>query len=432
MLDKDTTEARSLPLPSEAGGIRTFRALGYRSYRYFWLGQLGDSAAMWMEQVIRPLLILQLTGSALMVGLVITVRMVPIFAFGIIAGVIADRYDKRRILMYSQAVTMLMHLTLAVLLISGRVQIWHIFATAFIAGGSMAFKQPARQSMVPRLVPADVLLNGLALNSAAMNIMRVTGASLAGVLLIAFNYGQVYLLNALIFVGVIWTTTQIKLSEPTEIPVELPYVRHRRSRGWALLRDLADGFRYINSNRLVLYLMGMALLIFILGQPYQQVFVPLIALKVLEVGRTGAGWMLALTGVGALIGSITIASRERFPRRGLLMMLMVMVFSLALILLSRSTWIPLSAVALILAGSMQTSYMALNNSLLLERTPQEFHGRVMSLMSLDRGLMSVGAILAGSLAEALGPQLGLTIIAGTCLGLTILAFLFVPVLRRIQ
>ncbi len=405
---------------------QTFRALGYRSYRYLWLGHMGESATMWMEQVVRPLLVLQLTGSALLVGLVIAVRMVPIFAFGLLAGVVADRYDRKRILLCSQAVTLMMHATLAVLILTGSVQIWHIFLTGFIAGGSMAFKQPARQSLVPRIVPPEALLNALALNSAAANVMRVLGASLAGVLLIIFNYGEVYLLNAVIFAGVLWTTTQLKVS--TNEPVAVLPSRRRPP----LSRDFADGIRFIHSNRQVLYLVAMALLIFVLGHPYQQVFVPLIALNVLEIGRTGAGWMLALSGVGAIVGALIVASRDRMPHRGLMMMGVLSVFSLALILLSRSTWMPLSAVALILAGSMQTTYMALNNSLLLEQTPQEFHGRVMSLMSLDRGLISVGAILAGVAAETLGPRTGLTIIAGSCLALTALAFLFIPALRRIK
>jgi MFS family permease len=396
-----------------------------------WLGQMGHSAAMWMEQVVRPILIFELTGSAFEMGLVIFVRMLPQFVFGLFAGVIADRYSKQRILMLSQTVTMLMHLTLAVLILSGHIQVWHIFVTAFISGGSMAFNQPARQSLVPRLVPAEILLNALALNSAAMNVMRVLGASLAGVLLIFLDYGQIYLINVVVFVGVIWTTAQIKVSEDAPSG-ERPKDRRVSNERHSLLEDFAEGFRYITSNRRVLYLVGMALLLFILAQPYQQVFVPLIALNVLNIGPAGAGWMLALTGVGALIGSLGMASIRRLRRRGLVLMGLLVIFGLALVLLSQSRWFFLSAIALILAGGMTTTYNSLNTSLLLEQSPQKFHGRVMSLMSLDRGLVSVGAVLAGVLAQALGPQLGLTIIAVTCVGLTVLVFLFIPTLRKIQ
>ena len=130
-----------------------------------------------------------------------------------------------------------------------------------------------------------------------------------------------------------------------------------------------EGFRYMAANRCVLYLVGMALIIFVIGLPYQQVFVPLLALNVLHIGRSGAGWMLALTGVGALIGSLTMASIRQLPRRGLVLMIFIVIFGLALVLLSQSRWICLSAIALIIAGCMTTAYNSLNISLLFEQSP---------------------------------------------------------------
>jgi MFS family permease len=186
----------------------TFRALHYPDYRYLWLGQLGHSAAMWMEQVVRPLLILELTDSALQVGFVVALRMVPQLLFGLLAGVIADRYSKQRVLMMSQTVTLVMHLTLAILILTKHIEVWQVFITAFISGASMAFNQPARQSMIPCLVPVEILLNAIALNTAAMNTMRVLGAGLAGSLLIFMDFGEIYLLNAAIFVFVLSMTAQ--------------------------------------------------------------------------------------------------------------------------------------------------------------------------------------------------------------------------------
>jgi MFS family permease len=398
----------------------TFRALHYPDYRYMWLGQLGHSATLWMEQVVRPLLILELTDSPLQVGFVVAVRMVPQFLFGLFAGVVADRYNKRLVLMFSQWVTMIMHLILAILILTESIAVWHVFVTAFISGGSMAFNQPARQSMIPRLVPSDTILNAVALNTSAVNIMRVLGASLAGVLLIFLDYGQIYLLNAIIFIFVIWTTAKIA-------SVEKPEVAKKTS----ILYDLLEGFRYMAANPRVLYLVGMALVLFLIGQPYQQVFLPLLALNVLHIGRSGAGWMLALTGIGALIGSLTMASIRQLPRRGLILMSFLVIFGLALLLLSQSRWFFLSAIALIIAGGMTTAYISLNISLLVEQSPQNFHGRVLSLMSLDRGFISVGAIMAGGLAEALGPQFSLAVIALTCIGITVLLFFFIPALRKI-
>jgi MFS family permease len=290
----------------------------------------------------------------------------------------------------------------------------------------MAFNQPARQSLVPRLVPPDVLLNALSLNTSGVNIMRVLGASLAGVLLIFFNYGEVYLINVIVFVFVIWTTSKIKVDEGA-LETE-----GRKPQEKALWSDLIDGFRYVSRNPALLYLVGLGLLLFILGMPYQQVFIPLLAIDVLHIGRSGAGWMLALTGVGALVGSLTIASIRQLRRRGPLLMGFLLSLGASLVLLAQSRWFPLSILALIIIGASTAAYMASSNSLLLEQSSREYHGRVMSLMSLDRGLVSIGSVIAGALAEGLGPQLGLTILSLVCLAFTVLIFVTVRPLRQIS
>lgn len=395
------------------GRSGTFRTLRHRDFRYLWLGQIGHAASLWMEQVVRPLLTLYLTGSPFQVGLVVAVRLAPVLVFGLLAGVVADRYNKRRVLMYCQAVTLLMHALLGALIVGGLIETWHVYATAVVSGAAMAFNQPARQSILPRLVPREDLLNALALNQAAISSMRVAGAGLAGVLLVFFDFGEVYLLNAAIYAAVIWTTVRMN------IPADPPSARKRGS--WR--RDLFDGFRYVGSQPAILRLVLIALILFIFGMPYQQVFVPLLAIDVWQVGRSGVGWMLALTGVGAVAGSLVMATRDQIRRRRTVMSGALAVFSLALVVLANSGTLVLAAAALVVAGSMSVTYLALNNALLLEQTPPELHGRVMSLMTLDRGLIPIGAIIAGALAEAVGPGPGLTIMAGVCLGLTVVTVL---------
>jgi len=351
----------------------------------------------------------------------------------------ADRYNKRRILIVTQTITMIMHLVLGLLFISGRIEVWHIYATAVVSGSSNAFTQPARQSIVPRLVPRKDLLNALALNTAAMNVMRIGGASLAGLLLVFFDFGEVYLLNAAIYVGVMWTT--FKLHVPEARPMEenrgpfdeaIPPRRRRRARSSSLFKDLIEGFRYMRENPTVLWLILIALILFVFGQPYQQVFIPLIALEVLHADRSLVGILIAVTGVGALAGSLTVASLEHIPRRGIVMVGALAVFALSLIGLAQSPWLWLSMLMLIIAGATTVTYLSLNNALLLERTPEDLHGRVLSFMSLDRGLMSVGALLAGVLAEVFGAAFGLTIMAGIAGTLAVLALLFIPAIRRMD
>ena len=417
--------------PSETGsggaiGARqpfreTFTSLRHRNYRFLWMGQVGHSASLWMEQVIRPVLILELTDSPLMVGLVVATRMSPMLVFGLLAGVVADRFDKRRILLTCQTVTMSMHFLLGFLVLSGVVEPWHVFATALVSGTSMSFNQPARQSLVPRLVPDEDLLNAISLNTAAMNVMRIAGGGLAGVLLIPLGVGSVYVLNGIVYVGVMAMTYAIRT--PSTAATARP------AESW--VADLKEGIGFAVKNRVVLYVLGLALIIFIFGFPYQSVFVPLLAVKTLGLGESGVGWLVATTGIGALTGSLNMASRRGLRRRGPLMLMFLGGFSSALLLLSLSDWVPLAIVALLITGSMGVSYMALTNTIILELTPKELQGRVMSLMSLDRGLVPLGAVIAGVLASTLGPQQGLMVMAGTCLLLTAAMALLAPALRRL-
>jgi MFS family permease len=397
-LQQDEAAAQAVPAPR--GRFATFRALRHRDYRLLWFGQLGHSASQWMEQVIRPVLVYELTESATAVAWVVFMRMLPVLLFGVLAGAAADRFDKKRILFITQNITASMHFLLAFLVLSGRVELWQIYATAMVAGAAFAFNQPARQTIVPRIVPPEDLLNAVALNTAAMNFMRIGGGAIAGLLLIALSIGGVYLLNGVIYIGVIVMTVVM------HVPRDEP--RARRS---SLLADLGEGFAYVQKNRAVGGLVLLALILYVFGMPYQQVFVPLVAFRIFELDRSWVGWMLSFTGLGAIVGSLFVASRTEYRRPGLALGLNLVVFGSALLVVALSRWLPLTLLALAVAGSMTVSFMALTNTLLLSATPPELQGRVLSLMSLDRGIIPAGALLAGFLAESLGVRIGIATMA---------------------
>lgn len=403
---------------------KTFSSLQYRDYRFLWFGQIGASASLWMEQIARPLLMLHLTDSALMVGLITATRMVPMLLVGIWAGVIADRADKRKILLVTKSVTLLTHLATAILILSGAIAPWMVFATTFVAGSAMAFDQPARQSLIPRLVPPEGIANAVALNSAAMNVMRIMGAPLAGVFLLAFSFGELYLVQAAIYVLVVLSMFQINFRRE---------VRGNDKPQTSMLGELKEGFSAVRQDTVILYILGLSLILFVWGFPYQSVFVPLIAVEVLDIGSAGAGLLVAATGVGALIGSLTVATAgDSAKRRGLIMLLQIVVFAVALGLFSRASAVYLAIPCLLVTGAMQTSFMSLNNAFVLGRTPVALQGRVMSLFSLDRGLIPLGATIGGLLAEAIGPQDGLVIMAAICLAFTLAVAILVPAIRRID
>jgi MFS family permease len=421
-LEQPALESTALPVAEAEPRSRfsTFASLRYRDYRLLWLGQAGHAGGLWMEQVARPVLILQLTDSALMVGLVVAARMLPMLLFGLIAGVAADRFDRKRILLSTQAITLSMHALMAVLIVTDLIAPWQVFITAFISGTSMAFNQPARQSLIPKLVPKEALLNAVSLNTTAINVMRVLGPAFAGVLLLA-GIGAVYSVNTVIIAGVMFCTVLMHVPHTPRAP--------EATASW--IDDLRESFGFVWNDKTVLAVLGPALILFVFGFPYQSVFVPLFATKVLDLGDAGVAGLIACTGAGAIIGSLVLASQNELHRRGLLLIGLLGLFSTGLLIFSRSTFLPVSILALMLTASMSASYISLSNSLLFQLSPPEMHGRIMSLMSLDRGLVPLGATLAGALAATLGPEDGLLVMASICLALTIITAIAAPALRRL-
>jgi predicted MFS family arabinose efflux permease len=388
-----------------------------------WFGQVGASASMWMEQIARPLLIYELTDSGLMLGLLQATRMIPQLLVGIWAGVLADRMDKKKLLGVSQSVTFAMHLITALLLLSGAIEVWMVFLTTFISGSAMAFNQPARQSLIAQLVPPSSLHNAVALNSTAVNFMRIGGASLAGLLLVPFDFGDVYLIQAVIYLGVIYTTNQIKAKHE-------PKPKSARS---SMMNELGEGFSVAWKDRLIFYLLVLTLVIFLFGMPYQSVFVPLLAKEKLGLGDAGVGFMISFVGLGALVGSLSVATiGNSIRKRGIIMVGLLCIYAAALFALANAPSFLLAIPALLISGAMQTSYMSMNNAFVLGRANPEYHGRIMSLFSLDRGLLPAGAFLGGLLSELVGPSQGLMLMAALCLITTLLIATLVPSIRRIE
>lgn len=396
-------------------GLRqAVRALRHRNYRYLWFGQTGHAASLWMDQVARAVLVLQLTDSAFILALVIATRLIPILLFGLLAGAIADRGDKKKLLMTTQLVSMSMHLVLAVLVLSGYIELWHVFVTAFVAGTGMAFNQPVRQSLIPAVVPREDLVNAIALNQAALSFMRIGGASAAGLLLIPFDVGEVYLVNVAIYALVILSTTQLRL------PARPP----RKNPNQSLFGDLAEGFRYVRANSVLGTVTLLALILFILGFPYQQVFVPLLATRVLDIGDSGVGYLAGATGLGAFLGSMFVAWRSDVARPGVQMIVNMLIFGAALVLISVQEFLVVTAVLLALCGAMVVTFMAFTNTILLENSSPDMHGRVMSLLSLDRGLIPVGAIVAGLTVSAFGVQPALFLQGAAVMAISALVLVF--------
>ena len=381
--------------------METFSSLRIRDYRYLWFGQVCHAFALWMEQVARPLLVLEITGSAAHLGGVVAMRTLPQLFFGVWAGVVTDWFDRRRVLLIDKSLVLLLELTFASLLLSNNLQLWHIYVAMFLRGTLMAFDQPARQSLIPTIVPADRVTNAVALLSATQNTMRIAGAAAAGFSLAFLGIKGTFAMLPIIYVGAVVATYLLhvppmaKRTEP-------------RTAGNAL-KDLVEGGRYAIQEPAIRGILLLSLVYFTFGMSYMQVFAPLFAVDVLEIGEGGLGFMLSLSGVGALVAALIIANRQ--PRRlGLIMPAVVTLFGGLLIAFALATYLPrpvglvLPLVLIMLVGSMQTTYFSLSNAMLLHSAPEHMRGRVISLLSLDRAMTTMGAAFAGFLAEWVGAQ----------------------------
>jgi MFS family permease len=407
-------------------GVRTFESLKFRDYRLLWLGQLNTSMAQWMDQTARSWLIYDLTHSPLQLGLNSAVRGLPLLIFGILAGVVADRYGRKMQLIVAQIINVFLNITLAVLILSGRIQVWHIYATSLLAGTVQAFQQPARQVLISDLVGEKHLLNAVALNSAALNLSRSVGPAVCGVLIVAIGVDSSYFVQAAMYVlATIWTI-QIR------VPVSAARVRAAADNmTQSILSSAKEGFRYITSHRLILALMILGLAPILLGMPYTSLM-PIFAIDVFHGDARTQGLLLTMVGIGAVLGALTIASLGQRQGSGKLLLSGAAGFGLSLVLFSRSPVLAIAIAFTFLAGVANSAYPSQNQTLLQLLTPPELRGRVLGVYLLNRGLMPIGSLLAGILASAFGGPWAVTIMGTSCFLLATGVAVFSPGLWRLN
>lgn len=419
--------------------IRTFQALKYREFRYLWAGQMSNSVSIWMEQVARPILVLDVVPdpqqAAIHVGGVLAMRTLPQFGFGLVAGVLADWYDRRMQILISKFLGTIVNVAFVALIFSGGLELWHIYATTFLRGLFTAFDAPARQAVLPSLVPREHLVNAVALNSASMQTMRVGAPSLAGLALAIWGAGAAFLLVA-VFGALAVVFTWLLRTPPME-----PTTDEKSVKG--AIASLWEGLVFAWQTPAIRGVLLLTFAYFSLGMAYVQVFAPLLAKQVLDIGDAGFGYMVSLTGVGALLGSLTIATLSPSSGRGKLLVIMISLLGIGLVVFGATTYIPgmagntfaslLPAMVIItLLGIAQSSYFALSNTLLLEYSPVEKRGRIMGVLALDRSMITLGGAIAGFLAAAIGPQMAQIVFGIGILAIAWSLTALLPSLRKIE
>lgn len=397
-----------------------FASLRHRNYRLYWIGTLVANTGDWMDQIALGWLMWELTGSGSYLGLLAFFRAFPILFFTLFGGALADRMERRRLMQGTQTFAMVLALILALLVFTDLVRVWHVLAIASLRGIMLSVNLPTRQALLSDIVDRENLSNAIALNSATMNLTRILGGSLGGVLITIIGTAGVFLVNGLSFIILI-----VALAMMT-IP---PLVRTGPPKN--IMRSIGEGLSYLRGHEVLRPLIILALVPMVFGMPYMTLL-PIFADTILDIGNEGYGLLVACVGVGALCGSLVVASLNTYRHRGRLMLLVMVLFGGMLLLFSQSSNIWLSYALLFGVGAGQTSYMALNTTLLQTHSSDDMRGRVMSIFFLNRGLVPLGTVAAGFASEIFGAPLTVSVMAAVVVLLALATLFRSPRLRNVE
>lgn len=397
------------------------RAFRYRNYRLFFSGQGISLVGTWMQQIAMSWLVYRLTNSAFLLGLIGFAGQIPTFVLTSVAGVFADRWDRRKLLILTQVLAMFQAFLLAFLTLMGHIAVWHLFILSVFLGLINALDIPVRQSFVIDLVEnRDDLGNAIALNSVMFNGARLVGPSIAGLLIGIVGEGACFFLNGVSFFAVVVALLAMNIPE-----------RKRESETLSFIQGLRDGYRYTFGFAAIRYIILLLGLISLMGMPYL-VLMPIFARDILHGGPHTLGFLMGASGVGALIGAIYLASRKTVLGLGRLMVISSGTFGIGLIVFSFSNYIQLSLCMMLLTGFGMIVHMASSNTILQTIVDEDKRGRIMSFYAMAfMGMAPFGSLLAGSLASKIGAPTTLTISGLACVVGSLLFLTKLPLIRKL-
>lgn len=388
----DSEISRNIGSASGNGGLpATLRALRHRNFQLFFSGQMISLIGTWMQSIAEAWLVYRLTRSSLLLGVAGFMSQFPVFLVAPLGGIVADRNNRQRVVIATQAASMTLALMLATLTLTGLVRVWQIFTLGALLGVVNAFDIPARQSFLVDMVGKDDLMNAIALNSSMFNAARIIGPAIAGILVAKIGEGWCFFANGLSYIAVIAGLLMMRVARPTRLAAPASPLAH-----------LQEGFRFVRHTRPIRVLLILLGIVSLVAMPYT-VLMPIFADRILHGGARGLGILMGATGVGALLGALTLASRTGV--RGLGRWVAVSCagfgFSLLMFTFSRIFW--LSAAVLLPVGFCMMLQMSSSNTLIQAMVPDDLRGRVMALYSMMfMGMAPLGALFGGALASRIG------------------------------
>lgn len=431
---EDAREKLKVPLPPPLEGFparplalrlresfrwrEAFTALHYPNYRLWFWGQMISLFGTWMQSTALGFLIFELTRSPAYLGYTGFAMGIPSWFFMMYGGVLADRIPRRTLLIITQAAMMILASLLAGLTFLHLVQAWHIIFLAFGLGIANAFDAPARQAFVQELVDREDMTNAIALNSTMFNSATTIGPAVSGVIYALFGPAWCFTINALSFLGVIAALLKMRIPYKPKLPGKN-----------STRTELKEGMRFVRNEAMIRTLISIVAMTSFFGISFATLF-PAWAVKILGGDAVTNGWMQSARGLGALFGALTIASLGRFKFKGRLLSIGTFVFPLLLLSFAFIRWLPLSLLILFAVGVATMLIFNLANALVQTLVPDVLRGRVMSIYSFSFfGLMPVGALWVGQIAEHISEPVAIFTNAVILLGLFFLIKIYAPKLR---
>ena len=398
-----------------------FRALRHRNFRLFWFHAAAQAMAQGIQFFTLGWLVLEvLKGSSSQLGLVIFLYGIPNLSLAVFGGILADRIDRRRLVIAGQAVVAILVLALATITVADLVEEWHVYTIAFLLGALQALNSPARMALVMDLVQREEIMNAVALNMVVLNTGRVIGPAIAGGIIELVGISPaLYISSGFYFMGAGFLLLIGDMSRP------------KTARKTTILGDLSVGLSYFWSTPVVLIIIGMGSAFAFFAQPYLWVM-PAFAKEVLEAGPGGAGLLSMAAGLGSLLGTLVLASLGDFQRKNRLLLGMVFTFVVALFLFAWSPWYWVSFVILLFVGMGTMSYVALGTAVLQLTVPPEVQGRVLSLWTVAGALNFVGALPMGIIADVSTWPIAMTVGAAMSLVFALWLGVWRPTLRHME
>ncbi|HEY1373415.1 MAG TPA: MFS transporter [Candidatus Binatia bacterium] len=396
---------------ARAGG--PFASLRFRDFRLFWIGLFISNVGTWMQMTAISWMLYDLTNSPLQLGINGLFRAVPAIALGIFGGTMADRYDRKRVMLATQITSMLLAFALGVLDQTGQIQVWHIYALTALSAVVNALDGPARQALYPSLVPASALPNAIALNSLLWKGTALIGPTLAGIAISTVGTDGAFYANAASFLAVVIALLMMKT----------PAVRIGTTGDF--LQELKEGVAYVRGQHVILAIMVMESVSSVFG--LDPAMLTIFARDVLQVGASGLGFLQSARGLGAIIGSAVILAMSDTRAQGKILFVSAILYGVCFALFGVSLSFPLSLLLLLLMGATDTIWAAARNIILQVQTPDGLRGRVMGVFYLsNRGLHPLGQTETGLLVPLIGAREA-TVLGGLLVsGVTLLTAAKVP------